>query len=46
MALTPNQNKVLADHRKKFGAEHARIMHSEMNKGASISKAHKKALRG
>ena len=46
MALTSNQQKILSDHRKKFGADHARIMRSEMNKGVSTSKAHKKSLRG
>lgn len=46
MALTKGQNKTIANHRERFGAQHATTMRREIEKGATVSQAHKKALKG
>lgn len=45
MALTKAQQKNIAGHKKRFGAKHASVMKREIEKGASLGAAHKKALR-
>ena len=44
MALTKRENKVVADHREKFGAGHASTMRKEIEKGRTVSQAHKTAV--
>ena len=46
MALTKSQEKTITSHRKEYGAKHAQVMRTEMNKGRSTTQAHKPALRG
>ena len=43
MALTKAQNKTVASHKEQFGKKHADVMRKELNKGKSVTQAHKKA---
>lgn len=42
---TKAQRDTIEGHRKKFGPAHARIMTREVNKGKTLSQAHRTALR-
>ncbi|KKN03724.1 hypothetical protein LCGC14_1104830 [marine sediment metagenome] len=46
MALTKDDQQAVAEHREEYGDKHGKVMAQEIEKGASISQAHKKALKG
>ena len=46
MALTKDEQKAVAEHREEYGDKHANVMAQDIEKGASVSQAHQKALKG